>query len=356
MQRSAIRPVLIAIVCTVLIQSCKDPEQELIPPAVTIGDVATGTVPVDIPLVVSTDSVGEVGTTQAKVYCHIPQPEVNASALERFGVYVRISSSQNAQALPGVDLGGGRFRVALEGLSPSTQYAVRAYGQLPGQSEVLGQELMFETLAPSACNGSTMTDLEGNSYPVVTIAGRCWMASNLRTTRYADSTLIQQVGNAWSWQNESQGAAISYFNSSSNVDPYGRLYNGQAVRDSVCPFGWSVPTDDEWRALESALDMTNTGGTDLREEGEVGRKLKSNSGWTTNDPAANSTGFNALPGGMRSVEGNFEGLGEWAHFWTRSESSGDQLWTRSLSANTVGVYRRRMPARSGLSVRCIKDQ
>jgi hypothetical protein len=51
---------------------------------------------------------------------------------------------------------------------------------------------------------------------------------------------------------EDPGRYCTYQNDEDLVDIYGRLYNYDAVVDSrnICPEGWHVPTDLEWKSLE----------------------------------------------------------------------------------------------------------
>ena len=67
------------------------------------------------------------------------------------------------------------------------------------------------------------------------------------------------------WNNDS----IEY------AEDYGRLYN-QAMADSVCPSGYHLPTDSEWKTLESYLGMNATQLDDkgYRASGDVGYDIK----------------------------------------------------------------------------------
>jgi hypothetical protein len=116
---------------------------------------------------------------------------------------------------------------------------------------------VFELFAGIICQESpTVTDIDGNVYRNVQIGGQCWMAANLKTTRYRDGTIIPNVTGNSAWTQLTTGAWAHYENSASYENPYGKLYNWYAAANpNICPQGWHVPTDSEWQQLESALGM-----------------------------------------------------------------------------------------------------
>ena len=89
--------------------------------------------------------------------------------------------------------------------------------------------------------------------------------------------------------------------------------------------------------------------------------LKSKTGWRRDRHGRDRNGtdaysFSALPAGYRLDNGNFQGEGKIAHFWTSSGSSSDPsymclgCYSDSDRASLTGLFRY-----SGLSVRCVKD-
>lgn len=172
---------------------------------------------------------------------------------------------------------------------------------------------------------------DGEKYSVVTIGNQCWMAENLR---YNASS---------SWLNPN------------NLDPkYGRLYNWTTAQ-TVCPNGWHLPTDNEWKTMEISLGLSPSD-ADLfgQYRGMHGTKMKSKTGWATIDNNANSSSFNAFPSGK--YLGGFLGLGDRAIFWSATEYSVSEAWHRRLYDNIPGVDRFKSDKTEGLSCRCIKDQ
>jgi uncharacterized protein (TIGR02145 family) len=211
------------------------------------------------------------------------------------------------------------------------------------------------------------TDGDNNNYPVVEIGSENWMAENLRAESYNDSTAIPlETGNT-EWKNLAT-PAYCWFNNdaTANKDTYGALYNWYTVNTGkLCPTGWHVPTDAEWKTLEMDLGMTQEQADASGPRGtDQGTQLKSTSGWVEGGigNGTNSTGFTAFPAGARRLDtGEFDYFGNTAVFWSSNEIFGDGAICRSLwlEENTV---RRAAEAsyylgkENGYSVRCLKDK
>jgi uncharacterized protein (TIGR02145 family) len=72
------------------------------------------------------------------------------------------------------------------------------------------------------------------------------MAENLRTTKFNDGS--NMTAGAYYWYNNDP---VSF------KDTYGALYNWYAVNTGkLCPTGWNVPSDEEFKQLEMALGMS----------------------------------------------------------------------------------------------------
>lgn len=213
-----------------------------------------------------------------------------------------------------------------------------------------------------ACpNTPSVTDMDGNTYPVVQIGSQCWMAENLRTTRYQDGTQIQQVTDYNTWTQLSTGAWCNYDNYPFYDGVYGKLYNWYAAANpNICPQGWHVPTDAEWQQLEAALGMPagELGQTGHRGEAQnVGGKMKTTTLWNPpNTGATNECGFSGLPGGSRDSGGYFfVFLGEYGVWWSASVSGAESAWYRLLNFNHAAVHRWYTSKGFGFCLRCVRD-
>ncbi len=220
----------------------------------------------------------------------------------------------------------------------------------------------FELFAGLVCPGTpTVTDIDGNIYPVVQIGNQCWMAANLKTTRYRDGIIIPNVTDNTDWTQLTSGAWCNYNNSPGNDTTFGKLYNWYAAANPlICPQGWHVPTDAEWQQLESALGMPGSelGQTSFRGIAQnVGGKMKTTTSWNApNHGATNESGFSGLPGGHRdSGTGAFTTIGSYGNWWSASESGVESAWRRVLYGIMVGIYRDAYYKRNGFCLRCLRD-
>ncbi|MDF1575734.1 MAG: FISUMP domain-containing protein [Bacteroidales bacterium] len=226
-----------------------------------------------------------------------------------------------------------------------------------------------------ALSYGTVSDMDGNSYGTIEIGQQIWMAENLKVTKYADGSAIPLVTGESEWEALSADAKAYcwYDNQSVYGDTTGALYTWAAAMNGfpgsqtlpsgiqgVCPDGWHLPSDAEWKVLESFLGMSpeDADRYDWRGSDEGGQlKEIGFSKWEMpNAGASNSSGFTAVPGGFRGNKGVFYSLGHYATFWTASDESGtDKAWYRTLYYNYQSVYRQYNFKNQGFSVRCVKD-
>lgn len=191
----------------------------------------------------------------------------------------------------------------------------------------------------------SVTDIDGNVYKTIKIGNQEWMSENLSVTHYRNGDAIPHIRERDVWEMMQRGGYCNY--NKGNLS--GMLYNWLAVSDirHLAPEGWHVPTDKEWKILETYL-----GGRKL-----TGKKLMVSSleHWNNPNKEANSeSGFNAEPVGWRGSQGSHMMMGENAAFWTAS-SLLFESWYRNIITGGSSITRLRCNKRFGLSVRCIRD-
>lgn len=188
--------------------------------------------------------------------------------------------------------------------------------------------------APDAVDGdaaigvgaATITDArDGKVYPLVTIGGKTWLAKNLDWA----------TASSWCWGDDPRSCARD-----------GRLYTFAAAR-TACPKGFHLGTDDEWKALETALGMS---AVDANKEGyttvrgrDEGTMLKA------------AAGFNAAHGAGFRTGASYDARDDRTYYWTASTRGAD-VWRRRIVEAEPTVYRFTNPPDGfAISVRCAKD-
>ena len=224
---------------------------------------------------------------------------------------------------------------------------------------------------------NTFTDSrDGKVYKTVTIGEQVWMAENL-------AYLPSLVGPATGSEAEGHGSDPYYYvygyvgtnvtnaKKTANYQTYGVLYNWPAAMNGaessdanpsgiqgICPDGWHLPSESEWTQLEIYLGISQEDADyDQWIESDVADKLKETgtSHWDSKNKAAtNESGFTALPGGYRELDGTFNYIGSGGNWWSSKQYDTDKAWGHNL----YGIsYLRRFcfDKNFGFSVRCLRD-
>lgn len=211
---------------------------------------------------------------------------------------------------------------------------------------------------PSGISG-TVTDSTG---PIITgaatvpggggedgivIGDQVWAKTNVNVGQITDNTIIQGDNGVVE--------KYCYNNDETYCTARGGLYQwNEAMQYSrtpgargVCTAGWHIPTDEEWKILETNLGMSRAN-ADL-------------TGWSRGDNQGSqlkpggTTGMNLpLAGHASNMFRGFGNYGLYGYIWTSSESA-DRAWKRGLSSSNTKAYRHTDLKTQALSVRCIKD-
>jgi len=207
-----------------------------------------------------------------------------------------------------------------------------------GTDTLLKTDFIHVTLGPQPflC-GTNLTDVrDGKIYSTIKIGQQCWMAQNLNTGQFVNST-----NTAVSHSNVSNNTNIEKYcfdNLETNCTANGGLYDWNEMMgyttaegiQGICPDGWHIPTDAEWTTL---LHFISNDGLVLQQ----------------------ATGFNSLFAGARSGEGYFFGTATDAYFWTSTYSAGNMAYSRNVHAGSAAVLKASYKYTYGYSVRCINN-
>lgn len=199
-----------------------------------------------------------------------------------------------------------------------------------------------QTASASATLVDCLRDVDGNLYRIVRIGEQVWMKDNLRVRHAPDNSLV---------------TAYPYNNDTSYVKTYGLLYTWDAAMNGskeegacgICPAGWHIPSDEEFKILEMHLGMSRAQAdmVNVWRGTHIGTSLK----------MGGESGYDARLAGRRSTEGAYSLMGRAEYVWTSTEYGTNAAWRRCLDlyANDVGRWNT-FPKSYGFSVRCVKDK
>lgn len=264
-------------------------------------------------------------------------------------------------------------------VAPGTGFQI-IWDGLASHPDIFTEEAMVKIIANKV--EATVTDVEGNVYPYVVIGTQTWMAKNLQTTKYNNGDDITTGLANEAWQNTTSGAysvfphtGDSWGNPIEGIDSdgeminaYGILYNWYAVVDErgVCPTGWRIPTLEDYETLRDFAIGEGYPNEWNSVEG-VADALRSTSVAPDPHPRWDAYewedynhldvyGFNALPSGYRTGNGDYYSLGQHVYWWTTSLFSEDNAWTFRVEYSSGDFSGNPTQQTMGYSVRCIKDE
>jgi len=197
-----------------------------------------------------------------------------------------------------------------------------------------------ETAEITVVLSDVVSDVDGNTYTIVKIGEQYWMGENLKVTKTPEGIPVENY---------------AYNDDTNHVKTYGRLYpwyaamNNSAIEKSqgICPSGWHIPSDEEFKILEMFLGMT-------RAEADMENTWRGDS-VGTRLIVGGSSGYDAKLCGRRSTGGAYSLLGIFEYMWTSTEY-GDYAWRRCLDINSDLCGRwNTFPKSYAFSVRCIKN-
>jgi uncharacterized protein (TIGR02145 family) len=255
--------------------------------------------------------------------------------------------------------------------------AIQSFSFIPGDELLyIGYAAMLQSGMPDAplesktctfqfatnipCPGTPTVEFGGQVYNTIQIFSQCWLKENLNV----GEMILETMG-------QSNNGAIEkycYNNDPTYCNLYGGLYQWnemmqyttQAAVQGICPPGWHLPTDEEWKVLEAAVDSQYGIGHNLWDSWgyrgfDAGINLKTTSGWYSNGNGTDLFGFSGQPGGNRGFFGGFYDIST-NGFWWSSTQGGAGEWGRTLNYLSPEVLRVSNGEDFGFSVRCLRDE
>ena len=227
----------------------------------------------------------------------------------------------------------------------------------PGESQAF--TFQFATNIP--CPGTPTVTYEGQVYNTVQIFSQCWLKENLNVGK--------MIPGYQGMEDNDTIEKYCYGSNPANCDNYGGLYvwnemmqyTTQQGAQGICPPGWHIPEDEEWKILEGAVDSHYGIGNQIwnlygLRGYDAGKNLKTISGWNGNGNGTDLFGFSGMPGGYRYSNGYFYYKGQHGLWWTSTEGNISSAWNRYLSYNNPEVDRDYGNNKGfSFSVRCIRN-
>ncbi|WP_283429149.1 FISUMP domain-containing protein [Fibrobacter sp. UWB10] len=195
---------------------------------------------------------------------------------------------------------------------------------------------------------------DGRVYKTVQIGNQRWFAENLRfklkgSYCYDNKDYnCETYGRMYDWAMAMRMADFYNYHSITKFD----FSSVKGKYHDVCPAGWHVPTNKEWKRLKFYVGKTG------KSDG-VGISLKAQDLWENEiriPAGSDEFGFGALPAGERHYIGEFMDLKSSAQFWASNEydASGAVFWRLTYDSRTFEmVYDAKVTA---VSIRCVEDR
>jgi uncharacterized protein (TIGR02145 family)/uncharacterized repeat protein (TIGR02543 family) len=220
--------------------------------------------------------------------------------------------------------------------------------------------LLLQSQSGSPCPGEPTVTYDGKTYNTILVGDRCWLKENLNV-----GTMIL------SGQDQKNNGIIEkycYGDLPANCETYGGLYQWHEAMQyednsgaqGICPSGWRVATDDDWKMLEGVLDSNFDYG-DAEWDGmnfrgfDAGKNMKATTGWVHNGNGTDLYGVAVLPGGHRDFCRTFYSKGHTSYLWTATSFDEDAVWYRIVTSGYSKISRRHAHQNLAASVRCVKD-
>jgi uncharacterized protein (TIGR02145 family) len=155
-------------------------------------------------------------------------------------------------------------------------------------------------------------------------------------------------GKEWTTRNLNVASVPSYCydDAEKNCVQYGRLYTWEAARRGCQALGggWRLPTDDEWRLMAKHYGGVSE---DSEDRGKTAYQRLFNGG---------DSGFNAVLGGGRAVDGQYARLEAHGFYWTASEGDPATAWFYNFGRGGLAFHRQSGGEKQqAFSVRCVRD-
>lgn len=185
--------------------------------------------------------------------------------------------------------------------------------------------------------GTVFTDpRDGQQYATVQVGNQCWMAQNLNVGQWVKSfdgqthrkTGIQKFAYDDRQSNNAvYGGLYTWWETmfGENTDGIKYVEDSRTMVQGICPDGWHIPGDAEWRMLASEADRLGT--------------------FTEKMPA----------GGYRSRKGEFFQAGIFGYWWSSTLGNNNEACGMLLDLSSKKWNKKSWEKERAFSVRCVRN-
>ena len=220
-------------------------------------------------------------------------------------------------------------------------------------------DYIFQFATNIPCPGLDSLYYEGQWYHTIQVYSQCWFKENLNAGTWIQASQPQTnngVIEKYCMEDMALGCELFgglYF----RFEMMNYVY--ESGGQGICPEGWHVPLDMDWKILEASVDSLYT----------IADPIWNNSGWRGSDAGGNlkqtgyelweppntgatdAYGFNLLPAGY-FVQNEFWGPGYKTYLWT---SDYPTSYFRNVDWDKATINRESLSGSAAISVRCIKN-
>ncbi|MGL1885867.1 MAG: VWA domain-containing protein [Reichenbachiella sp.] len=213
---------------------------------------------------------------------------------------------------------------------------------------------------------------DGATYDIVALGNQVWMAENLAylpsIEAEGDSDRDEPMYYIYDFEpSGTAGEALTNAKETDTFKQHGVLYNWPAAMaeasatndepsgiQGICPTGWHVPSQAEWKTLADYVDQFYNGQVS-------GSLLQDTAQWTdaNNIEQYNALDFSALPSGKLDDTATFRSYTVAGYWWTTRTPGGfrgqNNAYAVTLRYDEPTIEERDYDRQSALSIRCIQD-
>jgi uncharacterized protein (TIGR02145 family) len=224
---------------------------------------------------------------------------------------------------------------------------------------VISGTFHFEFATNIQCINMQDGNYHGQKLKTIQIFSQCWLKENMNV-----GTMV--MGNVDQTNNDIL-EKYCYNNNPVMCETYGGLYQWDEMMQystvpgtqGICPAGWHIPCDEDWKILKGATDSQYPIGSPVWDSlswwgFDNGLNLKSPNYWQSGGVGIDLYGFTGLPAGQRINATLFVNLNAYGQFWSTTTAGADVV-IHNLGYDSDASDRNIVPKSRGRSVRCIRN-